>query len=322
MSITRQEKIMPKTVNALVFYSFATHKTCYINRLFAELEKAAPKHNIVLSRGSLKDLHFQFSSGSFKVVESLTNKDLTEFDVVYFELWQKSPQQALAAARYLQSNNIPFFSEELASFAAVTKLGEYAVLANNNLPIIDSYFTSNKEIKKLAKTNQLPYAYPFILKDIEGYGGNNNFLIHTEAELVQILADYSTTSFVMQPFVSNNGDYRLLVLGGEIKVIIERKRDSNTSHLNNTSQGAEGNLVDIANFPKEIIDDALKATKLLKRPNFAGVDVIINKETGKHYILEVNQTPQIEEGAVVDKKIKAMLNYIYQLGEKVGEKNA
>ncbi len=307
---------MPKTVNVLVFYSFATHKTGYINRLFAELEKAAPKHNITLSRGSLKDLHFQFSGGSFKVIESLTKKDLTEFDVVYFELWQKSPQQALAAARYLQNNSIPFFSEELASFAALTKLGEYAILANNNLPIINSYFTSNKEIKKLAKNDQLPYAYPFILKDIEGYGGNNNFLIHNQAELLDVLAENIVTSFVMQPFVNNNGDYRLLVLGGEVKVIIERKRDGNASHLNNTSQGAEGTLVDIATFPKEIIADALSATRLLKRPNFAGVDVIINKETGKHYILEVNQTPQIEEGAVVDKKIDAMLSYIHKLGEK------
>ncbi len=313
---------MPKTVNALVFYSFATHKTGYINRLFSELEKNASAHNLALSRGSLKDLHVSIANNILKVTESLTNKDLCEFDVVYFELWQKSPQQALAVAQYTQENNIPFFSEELACFPAISKLGEYAVLAGNNLPLVDSYFTSNKEIKKLAESNKLPFTFPFIVKDIEAYGGNNNFLIKNEKELLTILEENKNCSFVLQPFIPNDGDYRLLILGGEVKLVIHRQRIKNTSHLNNTSQGAEGKIIDIHTLPKNVITDALKAAKLLNRSSFAGVDVIINSETNQHYILEVNQTPQIEEGAEVENKVNAMLGYIQERGSKMERENA
>lgn len=300
---------MKKTLKILVFYSFATHKTGYINRLFNELKKASPQHDLELFRGSLKDLHISIENNNLKISESLTGKDLKEFDAVYFELWYKSQQQALAAAKYLEKEKIPYFSSELATFPALTKLGEYSCLAGNNLSLIDSYFTSNKEIKKLAKIGQLPFSYPFILKDIEGYGGNNNFLVKNNAQLIEILEQNTQLSFVMQPFVENDSDFRLLILDGKVELVLQRVR-TNNSHLNNTSQGAEGKLVDVKSLPQEVISDAVMAAKLLKREQFAGVDIMQDKNSGKYYILEVNQTPQIEEGAEVEAKVGAMLRYI------------
>jgi glutathione synthase/RimK-type ligase-like ATP-grasp enzyme len=310
---------MKNPAQILVFYSFATHKTGYINRLFSELKKASSMHNLELYRGSLKDLHIQVTNNKLNVLESITGKKLNEFDAVYFELWQKSPQQALAAAKYLESEQIPYFSSELATFPALTKLGEYASLAEKNLPLIDSYFTSNKEVKKLAKIEQLPYNYPFILKDIEGYGGNNNFLVKNKDQLIEILEQNAQLSFVMQPFVENECDYRLLILDGKVELAIQRVRTTD-SHLNNTSQGAEGKLVDANKLPENVLAEAIMATKLLKRQQFAGVDIMQDKKSGKYYILEVNQTPQIEEGAEVDAKVNAMLTYIRKRAEERGSK--
>lgn len=305
----------------LVFYSFATHKTGYINRLFNELKKASPQHNLELFRGSLKDLHISITNNILKVSESLTGKDLNEFDAVYFELWYKSQQQALAAAKYLEKEKIPYFSSELATFPALTKLGEYVYLAESGLPLIDSYFSSNKEIKKMANAHRLPFDYPFILKDIEGYGGNSNFLVKNKAHLLQILSQNPHLSFVMQPFIENDSDYRLLILDGKVELVLRRVR-SNDSHLNNTSQGAEGTLVDIKTLPEEVLADSVTAARLLKREQFAGVDIMQDKNSGKYYILEVNQTPQIEEGAEVEAKVTAMLSYIQKRANGKGNKNA
>jgi D-alanine-D-alanine ligase-like ATP-grasp enzyme len=56
--------------------------------------------------------------------------------------------------------------------------------------------------------------------------------------------------------------------------------------------------------------DALKAAELTLRSDFAGVDLIINSETGEHAILEVNEAPAIQTGADPDRKIAALMTYM------------
>lgn len=298
--------------NVLVFYSFATHKTGYINRLFSVLTQYSDKHNLSLYRGSLKDLQISIKNNKLSIIEPLTNKSVSDFSAVYVELWYKSQQQALALAKYCAQNNIAYFSKELEHILPISKLGEYAVLSDNQLPLIDSLFTSNKQLKELAKENRLPFEFPMILKDIEGYGGNNNYLLKNKQELIKIINENKDITFVLQKFIKNSFDYRVLVFGGEVKLIIQRKGQSDT-HLNNTSKGAEGLSIPLNKVPSKIIDDSLLAAKLLGRSEFCGVDTVVETGTNHHYILEVNQTPQIEDGAEVDKKINALLGYIKEL---------
>jgi glutathione synthase/RimK-type ligase-like ATP-grasp enzyme len=295
----------------LVFFSYRSHRRGYIEMLFDRLSTAAARAtNLQLYRGSLSDLRIIIKDSSMSVVESLTGRDLSTFDLVYFELWYKAQQQALAAARFLDRNGVPYFSKELYNILPITKVGELSVLADQAIPLPNTFISSARETKRVFKKNP-PINFPLIVKAADGYGGKNNYLVHSYKDLVAILNDNRGVQFVIQEFIPNNCDYRCLVLGGKIAIVLKRSRNMDgETHLNNTSAGAVGEVVPLNTLPIDAQDAVLKAAKVLNRFEFAGVDLMLHLETNQPYILEVNQTPQIEIGAEIDKKITAMLKYM------------
>lgn len=299
--------------DVLVLFSYRSHKLGYIEMLFARLSEAAQSRPLNLFRGSLNDLHITIADNKLDIIESLTGRNLASFDGVYFELWYKAQQQALAAARYLDRQTVPYFSHELSTLVPLTKVGELAVLADNDIPLPATFISSRREIKKVFKKTP-PFAAPFIVKAADAYGGKNNYLVHSYAELAKVLDENKTLQFVVQEFIPNDCDYRCLVFGGKIALVLKRSRDQQSgTHLNNTSSGAVGEVVSVDTLSEKAQQAVLKATEVLNRSQFAGVDLMLNSETGEPYILEVNQTPQIEIGAEVDKKMAALLDYMEEM---------
>lgn len=311
---TKQSRLNPvknnkgQLANVLVLYSFRNHKDGYIEMLFNRLSASA-KGRLNLYRGSLKDLHISVINNKLTVVDSLSGKDLKEFDAIYFELWYKAPQQALAAALYAKRHGVPFFAKEVANFIPTTKVGELASLSDGKVPLPNSFMSSAREIKRVLKEGG-PFSYPFIMKAADGYGGKNNYLVKDYAHLCSLLNENKDLQFVLQEFVQNDRDYRCLVMGGEIVLVLERKRLDVSSHLNNTSAGAEGKIVPLSSLPDTAQEAVLKSARVLGRDDFAGVDLMLHLDTKKPYILEVNQTPQIEIGAETDEKMHALITYI------------
>lgn len=295
----------------LVFYSFRKHKTGYYHVLFDPLAERAGEFGMELRRGSLKDLHIYFEQGSMRIVESLTGLDLKDFDLVYFEQFHKSQQQALAAATYLERNNVAFFTPEAGRFTPISKLGQQTLLADQDLPLPDGLTTSAREFRRIFRQRP-PFAYPLILKSIQDFGGNNNFLIRDYTELTTKLDQHKDVTFITQPFVPNDFDYRVLIFGGQIQLVLKRSRDAQETHLNNTNQDAHAELLDVSALSPAQIHDSLKAAKLVGRDNFCGLDLLINRETGEHVILEINEAPAIQTGAYTEEKMRAMLEYMKQ----------
>ena len=94
----------------LLFFSFRKHKTNYYDQLIGPLRDVSDEYKVRLHQGSLKDLHIEVIDNQLVITESMTGRSLDSFDAVYFELWLKAPQQALAAALYLEAKNVPFIS--------------------------------------------------------------------------------------------------------------------------------------------------------------------------------------------------------------------
>lgn len=313
---TKEETIMSKPKDILVFFSYRSHKHGYIEMLFSRLSAAANGRQLALYRGSLNDLHIFVNNNKLSITESLTGRDIASFDAVYFELWYKAQQKALAAARYLDRRGVPYFNKEVATLVPLTKVGEIATLADNDIPLPTTFISSRREIKRVFKRNG-PIQYPLIVKADDGYGGKNNYLVKNYDQLVEILDDNKDLQFVIQEFIPNDCDYRCLVMGGKIVFVLKRSRDQKRStHLNNTSAGAVGEEVSLGTLSINAQTAVLKAADVLNRSQFAGVDLMINSQTGEPYILEVNQTPQIEIGAEVDKKMTALLDYIEVLAHE------
>ena len=114
----------------------------------------------------------------------------------------------------------------------------------------------------------------------------------------------------MQKYVPNDCDYRVLIFGGAVKAVMRRSRQNDDTHVNNTSAGGRGDMVSLSDFPKEWKDIALRAAEAVNRSDLAGVDIIVDTETGKPYVLEVNKSPQIETGSNTDTKTTIFVDYI------------
>jgi glutathione synthase/RimK-type ligase-like ATP-grasp enzyme len=141
--------------------------------------------------------------------------------------------------------------------------------------------------------------------------GTNNWLVHDFKEFAEVVALPREQMVVVQNYVPNDCDYRVLVFGGSVRAVIRRSRqDDATTHVNNTSAGGRGDMVPLSEFPEELKEIALRAAAATNRKDIAGVDIIVDSETGKPYVLEVNKTPQIETGSNVDKKTDIFIDYI------------
>ena len=132
-----------------------------------------------------------------------------------------------------------------------------------------------------------------------------------EAAFLRIIRT-SSLVYMVQNFIPNDGDHRIILLGYEPKLAFKRTRKDDSSHLNNTSQGASAELIELTDYSDEVISDVVMAAQLVSR-EVAGVDVLFNKDTGAHVILEVNASPQLATGVFLPQKKKILNDYFAQL---------
>lgn len=297
----------------LVFFSFRKHKTDYYKTMFDPLQDVQEKYGLRLFQGSLKDLHIEIINSQLQVNESSTGRSLDSFDAIDLEMWLKAPQQALAATLYSDRKGVPTTTREPLGVLCDTKVSEIVTMSESGIPLPHTFTSSSREIKKEFLDNPR-FTYPFIAKASDTFGGKMNYLVTGYDELVKALDDHPEQTFILQEFIPNDCDYRILVMGGKIRLIMKRIRDKESgSHLNNTSAGADSEFVPIDSLSKEMQQSALKAAEVTRRSGFAGVDLIINKENGTHYILEVNDQPAIQVGSSPETKIPVFMEYLQEL---------
>lgn len=290
--------------NVLILFSYAKNKIRpnYEDTMVKIQDQAQGKYNVY--RGAVKELEFSIKSGEISIYDPLNKRELDSYDLVFFRLWQREHERATATAIYLNSKNVAFFDSEPLNGLSLTKLTDSVKLATNNVPVPDTYFSSPKRTAKLIDLKNF-LAYPLIVKDVNGTRGNNNHLVNTKEEALNIVQSEPGINFMLQQYVPNDCDYRFVVADSRIALVIRRSRDVDATHLNNTSAGAAGQLVDIDEFSTAIQSDVIKSAKLHNR-QFCGVDVIIDKDSGNHYILEVNAAPDLVVGAAIGNKVKAL----------------
>jgi glutathione synthase/RimK-type ligase-like ATP-grasp enzyme len=306
---------MADTRDVFVFFIFRKHKTDYYNKeLLGPLRARQSDYGLRLHQGSLKDLHIEIIDNKLQVTESMTGKKLDQFDLVYFELWLKSPQQALAAATYLERRGRPFIGHETLNVLCSTKIGELVRMSDSGLPLPRTFMSSLRETLRVFKQKNPPLEYPFIAKAADTFGGQMNYLVKSYSQLKKALQAHPEQFFVLQEFIPNDCDYRILIMGGEVQFVLQRTAGG-AGHINNTSAGGEGKLVPINSLTEPVLHDALRAAGLTLRSDFAGVDVLLDKNTGQHYILEVNEAPAIQMGAEPEQKIAIFLRRLREMAE-------
>ena len=135
------------------------------------------------------------------------------------------------------------------------------------------------------------FSFPIIIKTSTGRQGRGVFKVNSSQELKKIIKENkeASPSFIVRQFIENDGDIRIFTVG--YQAIGAMKRTPKIGDFrSNISQGGEGGNFDLSKN-QEIKEMAEKISQLT-RTEIAGVDVMIEQNTGKPYILEINPGPQ------------------------------
>lgn len=178
-----------------------------------------------------------------------------------------------------------------------------------------------KSILLFPKRLELSYDYlvqqlgePFVLKDICGRKGQNNYFIKDHKLFAKVAKQSKKRGelYIAQTYIENDCDYRVLILGGHIALVMRRARRNLKSHLNNTSKGGMATLVAASTLPQNMQSACVIAAKLMER-QVAGVDIVQDKTSGVWYCLEVNAGPQLATGGFTIEKQAALAAYLEKL---------
>lgn len=263
------------------------------------------------------NLRFEFASDELSVYLITQNKKLEDFDFVYIKSYFRYSELAGVVATYLENKKVRFVCSELKNHIPLTKLTQLSRMAVSNIPIGQTVFVLADKFAESYDLIEQKLGLPFVFKAIDGSGGDENFLVRAKSDMVAALEQFPNLQFIAQKFIANDSDYRVLVVGSQIKLIIKRQRKSADTHLNNTSQGADAKLVDLDEMSEEYKSLSLKAAKIMDR-EIAGVDLLFEFGSGKPYILEVNASPQIASGAFTEEKLQIYTDYFLNMIEPEG----
>lgn len=202
---------------------------------------------------------------------------------------------AYAMAEYLSHNKILFWNSEMLSQRSVSKLSCMVQLAVSDIPVPHTKFA-------LDDTALVDAALPFVAKSPAASRGASNYLVETKERRGEIIA--LGERLLVQPFLPNDHDIRVICFGGKPALALKRSRQGSDTHLNNTSQGGKAEWIRMSDLDPQLLTISEKICDIMKR-ELAGIDFIPDSSSPFGYsCLEVNAIPQLTSGSDVDIKME------------------
>ena len=160
------------------------------------------------------------------------------------------------------------------------------LLAKNGVPVPDTFITENPFTAKrlVEKYGRMVY------KPLTGSLGLGSTLISDPEigfQVMRSLSNYNQPGY-LQEYVEKPGyDIRVFVVGG--RVVAAMKRVSTGGWKTNIAQGARGVELREKDDP-EAYELGIRAAEILGL-EYAGVDIVVDSETGRRLVIEVNAFP-------------------------------
>ena len=260
-----------------------------------------------------EDLVFSVKSGVVAITAGDVDVLSAETDLVVAVGWYKNGKKsvyrdvAFALALALKNRSIRFWNSEMAYQRSTTKLSAMVQLALEGVPVPDTTFSL--DTRKALATYE---TYPYVIKAIAASRGESNYLIENEAQLAE--ANLSEGFFLIQPFLENDHDLRVICFGGKPTLVLRRSRQENAdTHMNNTSQGGNADWLELSSLTPELLTLSEKVCMIMGR-EMAGIDLIPDSSSSVGYsCLEVNAVPQLTSGTDSDKKLTAFAQAVRDL---------
>lgn len=132
-------------------------------------------------------------------------------------------------SKHFEKKGIRSFNNSETVRVGNDKLAEYGLFKKLGLPVMETV-CGNTPLE------EIPFSFPFIVKERAGHGGSGVFKAENGDELARIFENRDLSGFVIQEMCDEPGiDVRLYILGG--KVISAIKRTSEEDFRSNFSLG-------------------------------------------------------------------------------------
>ena len=253
----------------------------------------------------ISDLFFELNQDKIAIYDAKKKFDLRDFNLVVMRHISGMMAEAHAIAAYCDFFNIKYTDKYLNRLLPDNKMStQFALWIGGVKAWPQTFYGELDEMKR----RFAEFGSQAILKDNEGSKGRLNFLVKSPEEIQKIHDDNPGVKFVLQEFIPNDGDLRILVFGDKPVMAINRKTNT-SSHLNNTSQGGLAEVLSLESVSQDILEISKKAAEIIKL-QVAGVDVMIDSRSGEIYLLEVNNAPQVSSGSFIDIKTKKYADFL------------
>lgn len=268
------------------------------------IQKKLGFDSIRLDFASIKDIIFTIIDGVIDV--EIKGKALINYDHVWIQSGWKTNQLAYLLHLYLKSKNIPHNRTSTQN----TKLSDIFSLASKGVLVPNTFFHNGLKIDSgnvidIGKICKLPCIY----KTVFGSLGCDVFLIDKKEDIKKTIKENKKYNrYLFQEYIPNDFDYRVVIANGTSSSVCKRTRVSD-KFRNNVALGAKEEFIKVNDTSKDILDLAIRSAKALKL-NWAGVDIVTDKDTGRNYVLEVNRRPALTSEST---EILAAYKYIMEL---------
>lgn len=313
----RQRKISPRSTSNTLLNQPNKMKILVVglvkNPQLARLQVEAKKLGHVVDGCYASDLIIQASAEHFEPI--VKNKTLSDYQLIYLWTAGKRRYEWYVAANYLNKKygtiivNGKVIDPTYQYF--LTPASEYEKQSDNSLNYPASAVIFNYAGFGVVKDQ---FSFPLIVKTSTGRQGRGVFKVNSPEELKKVIKENKedSSAFIVRQFIENDGDIRVFTVG--YRAIGAMKRTPKSGDFrSNISQGGTGSNFDLTAHP-EIVAMAEKISALT-RTEIAGVDIMIEKNTGTPYILEINPGPQFTgfEKYTNTNAAKAILDYFISL---------
>lgn len=258
-----------------------------------------------------EDVTFAVATGRVQVLRNGLDIFEQAIDLVIAVGWYKSGKDALyrdvayAFSLVATVQGVRLWNSEMGMQRSTSKLSCMVQLALHGLRVPASTFS-------LGDVAHIQRAHlPFIAKGVAASRGASNYLVTTEEQRRDVVARMQSSRFLVQPFMPNDHDLRVICFGGKPQLILRRSRQKDAkTHLNNTSQGGEYEWLDLGSVSSTLLTKCEEICNIMKR-EMAGIDFIPDADSPYGYsCLEVNAVPQLTSGADIERKMAALSNSV------------
>ncbi len=199
------------------------------------------------------------------------------------------PEKRSVVAKEALLRSIPFINTAYATKPLIgRKYYQISEAQKLGIPTPKTFFikSSRNAIENASKI----LGFPLVVKSNISAKGEGVFLCKDNDELKATIESTNLTSFILQEFLENDGDYRVIVVGGKAVGTFKR-RPKQGEFRANISLGGFGEKVENADLRMRLFNMSELICKNLDL-EIAGVDFMQNKE--KVYMIETNSIPQWE----------------------------